>query len=119
MPCSKWGIFSCNYKVTYTVSEIKGKKSILNDIKITLNIGSDSVMVEVTNDGNSPCEYTQVYVLFYKDGELIGSLYHYADVNEPGSTDYLSFSFPFDDNYDRIQIDDYSVYVNYSYRFEY
>lgn len=108
-----------HYKITYSASAISFTKSNLKDIKIESNIGADNVMVEVTNDGDSTCEYTQIYIIFYKDGEVVGYDYRYANVNDPGSIDYLDFSFPYDESYDTIDIDDYSVYVNYSYSYDF
>lgn len=107
-----------HYKISYYASPIKRMKSNLKDIKIDSNIGADNVMVEVTNDGNSACEFTLIYIIFYKDGEIVDVDYQYADVNEPGSVDYLEFSFPYDDNFETVEIDDYSIYVNYSYLYE-
>lgn len=107
-----------HYKITYSARPTDNMISNLKDIKISSNIGADNVMLEVTNDSDTSCEYTQIYILFYKNGEIIGIDYQYADVNDPGSVDYLEFSFPYDENYDTIEIDDYALYINYSYRYE-
>lgn len=108
-----------HYKITYTASPISGKISNLNDIKINSNMGTDNVMVEVTNDGDLSADFTQIYILFYKDDEIVGVDYQYAKVNEPGDVDYLEFDFPWDENYNTIQIDDYSIYINYSIKYEF
>ena len=107
-----------HYKITYSARSTEYMKSNLKDIKVTSNIGIDNVMLEVVNDGDESAEYTQIYILFYKDGEIVGVDYRYADVDEPGSVDYIEFSFPYDENYDTIDIDDYAIYVNSSYRYD-
>lgn len=107
-----------HYKISYSAMPISGMKSNLKDINITSNIGADNVMLEVSNDGDISPEYTLVYILFFKDGEIVGLNYQYVNVSDPGSIDYLEFSFPYDEDYNTIQIDDYKIYVNYSYKYE-
>lgn len=104
-----------HYKVTYSATPVSRMKSNLKDIVITSNIGIDNVMLEVTNNGDQSADFTQIYILFYQNDEIIGYDYQYADVQESGSVDYLEFSFPYDDNYDTVQIDDYKIFVNSSY----
>lgn len=104
-----------SYKVTYSVESTEYQTSNLSDIKVSSNIGVDNVMAEVTNNGNKNAEYTEIGIVFYKDGEAIACDYQYAECGTPGSTDYLEFSFPYDENYDTIQIDSYKIFVNSSY----
>lgn len=106
-----------SFKTIYSVDSTEYLISNLSDIKIVSNIGSDNVMVEITNSGNETSEYTEIGIIFYKDGEAIAYDYNYAECETPGSIDYLEFSFPYDENYDTIQIDSYEVYVNSSYKF--
>lgn len=107
-----------HYKITYSAESTDRMISNLKDIKISSNIGADNVMVEVTNDGDSSSEFTQISIIYYKDGEVIDYDFRYAYVNEPGNVDYLDFLFPYDENYEIMQIDDYKIYVNYSYRYK-
>lgn len=106
-----------HYKITYSARPTSHLVSNLKDIKVSSNIGADNVMLEVTNDGDETSAYTEIYILFYKDEEIVGADYTYADVNDPGSVDYIEFYFPYDKNYDTIDIDDYAIYVNSSYRY--
>jgi hypothetical protein len=108
-----------HYKITYSASLISYMKSNLKDIEIASNIGIENVMLEVTNSGGQSAEFTQIAILFYQNGEIVGYDYQYADVQEPGSTDYLEFSFPWDENYETIQIDDYKIYINSSYYYDF
>lgn len=104
-----------SYKVSYSVESTEYQTSNLADIKVSSNIGMDNVMVEVTNSGNKSAEFTEIGIVFYKDGKAIAHDYQYAECGVPGSTDYLEFSFPYDENWDTIQIDSYQVFVNSSY----
>ena len=105
-----------SYKLVYSVSNlIDSIKSNLSDIKTESNIAADSVMVEVTNSGSKSPDYTVVSIVFYKEGNIIGYDYQFAAVQEPGSVGYLEFNFPYDSDYNTIQIDDYKIFINESY----
>lgn len=105
-----------DYKINFTVEAVYDyKSSNVNDIKIKSNFGPSNVMAEVTNDGDTSSEFTKISIVFYRNGEVVGYDYTYAEVETPGSTDYLKFSFPYDKNYDSIIPDAYDIYVNYSY----
>lgn len=106
-----------SYKVTYSVDSTEYQTSNLSDIKVSSNIGTDNVMVEVTNSGSKNAEFTEIGIVFYKDGKAIACEYQYAECGTPGATDYLEFSFPYDENWDTIQIDNYEVFVNSSYSY--
>ncbi len=105
-----------SYKISYKLSELSSSiKSALSDIVVDSNIGVDNVMVNVKNESTKSPEFTIVSIVFYKDGAAVGYNYSYAHVESSGSEDYLDFSYPYDSNYETIQIDDYKVFVNGSY----
>lgn len=109
-----------SYKVTYQAAPISPTiKSTLSDINITSNIGADNIMVEVTNNGDVETEFTVISVIFYQGGVPVAYNYRYADANAPGSADYIEFSFPYDSEYNTMPIDDYKVFVNYSYYYSF
>lgn len=87
-----------------------------NNIVCTANFGAENVMVTARNSGQY-AEFTNIAVVFYKNGNVVGYDSHYADVKNPGSTDYLQFSFPYDSEYNTIIPDNFKVFVNYSYRY--
>ncbi len=105
-----------SYKISYKLSPInEDMRSVVSDINIDSNIGADNVMVNVKNNSGKSPTATIVSVVYYKNGVAVGYDRRYADIESPGSEDYLEFRFPFDDNYETIQIDDYKVFVNCSY----
>lgn len=104
------------FKITYSIDAISSSlKSNLSDVTIESNIGAENVMVDIINNGDQTGDFTQLSVIFYKNGIPVGYTYHYADVQNPGSEDFIEFSFPYDSNYDTIEVDDYEVYINSSY----
>lgn len=109
-----------HYKVVYSADRTGYLISNLSDIVTNSYISAaDNVMVEISNTGNKTSLFTQVAIIFYKDGKAVAYDYTYADCNNPGSTDYLEFSFPYDENYETIQIDDYKLFVNSSYNYSF
>lgn len=105
-----------SYKINYSIDSVSSyTTSSVNNIKTKDNFGADNVMVEVTNSGKTKAEFTRVAIIFYKNSTAIGYDYRYADVNNPGDTDYIDFPFPYDSDYNTIYPDDYEVFVNYSY----
>ena len=107
-----------DYKITLSVEQ--GTNLICGSKKIDVesNFGSDNVSAEVTNNSGEDLFSIQVSVVFYDDnGKAIGYRYHYAECLTDGSVDYLSFNFPYDNNYDTIYPSSYKVYVNNAYTY--
>lgn len=109
-----------SYKITYKIEPVSTYvKSNYKDINVTSNFGADNVMVEISNNGKLNSEFTNVSIVFYKDGNVIGYDTHYAEVEQASLTDYFEFSYPYDSNYEYIIPDSYDLFINYSYYFSY
>ena len=107
-----WDSFKVNLKIE------KASNIITNNsgIRYSSNFGDSNVMVEVKNVGRKNYS-TQIGVVFYQNGRIVGYNYNYAHVENPGSTAYLQFNFPYDRDYNDIIPDRYEVYVNNSYTY--
>ena len=107
-----WDSFKINLKIE------KASNTITNNsgIRYSSNFGDNNVMVEVKNVGRKNYS-TQIGVVFYRNGRIVGYNYNYAHVENPGSTAYLQFNFPYDRDYNDIIPDRYEVYVNNSYTY--
>lgn len=107
-----WDSFKINLKIE------KASNTITNNsgIRYSSNFGDNNVMVEVKNVGKKNYS-TQIGVVFYQNGRIVGYNYNYAHVENPGSTAYLQFNFPYDRDYNDIIPDRYEVYVNNSYTY--
>ncbi len=123
---SFYGPYDSNYRdVPYDHYEIKLSASKVSDsiisnakdIKLDSNIGADNVMIEVTNSGKQSSDYTSISVVFFKGDIAVGGDYTYADVKEPGATAFVEFNFPYDSDYNKIQVDNYKVFVDFSYSY--
>lgn len=73
-------------------------------------------MVTVKNNGSAN-EFTNISIVFYKNGKIIDYDDSYAEVNNPGEIDYLQFNYPYDSEYNTIVPDGFKVYVNDSYSY--
>ncbi len=107
-----------SYKVQVTYED--ASESIISNasqISASSNFGDQNVQVTVRNNGTS-AEHTQIAVVFYRKGRIVGYDYGYAEVDHPGATDYLEFHFPHSRDYETITPTSYRVFVNESYRYD-
>ena len=58
-------------------------------------------MAEVRNVGKKNA-YTNLAVVYYKDGRIVGYDDRYADVQNPGTVDYVEFRLPYGRDYKTI-----------------
>jgi len=106
-----------HYQIVFSVDEISS--NILrngNGITYGSNFGQDNVMVTVTNAG-SETRSTAIAIVFYLNGKPVAYDYKYAEVDHVGSSAYLDFSFPYDENYETIYPTSYKVFVRHSYMY--
>lgn len=107
-----------DYKITLSVEKATSIESDAKKIKVNPDFGADNVTAEVINNSDKDLEYISIACVFYDEsGSAIGYECHYADCKSSGSTDYLTFDFPYDENYDTIQPGDYKIYVNCAYKY--
>lgn len=105
------------YEVVFACEEARAIGNA-NNISCEANFGSGNVMATVKNLGGY-AEFTSIGVVFYKNGGIIGYEEHFADVKKSGATDYLQFDFPYDSEYNTITPDNFRIFVNYSYRYNF
>ena len=100
---------------TYNVSESSWDMTGADFISYTANIGSDNVTAQFHNNASKSSSYIHVTCLLYNSGgKLIGWDYQYLDCKNPGTSDFKSFSFPHDDDYNIIGPASYKIYVDYA-----
>ena len=104
---------SCKVQVSYEDAS-SNIISNVSGISTQANFGDGNVQVAVRNNGVS-VSFTQVAIVFYRNGRIVGYDYQYADVDYRGATDHLEFRFPHNTEYDTIVPTSYRVFVNNSY----
>jgi hypothetical protein len=107
-----------NYKMSLSVDEATNAVCDVRNIMVQSDIGADNVTVEATNDSGKDFSFVKISCVMYDaSGNLIKYDYHYAECEKNGDTDYFSFSFPYDSNYDTIYPSSYKIYVDEAYTY--
>ena len=107
-----------NYKISISAEEGTNLICGSSKIKVTSNFGADNVSAEIKNNSSDDFSTIQIACVFYDNaGNAIGYDYHYADCKKKGSTDYLDFDFPYDEDYETLFPNKYKIYVNNAYTY--
>lgn len=112
---SEYTYVEVNYSWTDVSSYMGGNAS--NITVVSSNWGDDCLIVKVRNDGKT-VDDTEVAVVYYKNGSVVGYERAYADVPRKGNVDYLEFSLPYDEDYNTIQPSSYKIFINSSYYYK-
>lgn len=107
-----------DYKIS--ISANKGTNLVCGSSKIsvTSNFGADNVSTKIKNNSGKKLYSIQIACVFYDgSGNAIGYEDHYADCEKKGSTDFLSFKFPHNEDYETIYPKKYKIYVNNAYTY--
>lgn len=107
-----------SYKLNINLEKASGIISKEKKIAVSSNMGADNVTAEVTNNSDKDLAYIHLSIVWYDAGEnIIGYDERYAECENAGSTDYLTFDFPYDSNYDTVYPDSYKIYVDNAYTY--
>lgn len=103
-----------DYKLSMSIE--KGSENLVlgaKKISVSAQVGSDNVTAEFTNNSGKSLEFIYAVCVFYDDNKkAIGYSEKYIDCKTPGSVDYATFDFPYDDEYNTIRPDSYKIYIN-------
>lgn len=107
-----------SYKLSFNVDKSYYKTYAASKIDVVSNMGSDNVTAEVINNSKATLDSIHLRVVYYDaDGNAIGTEERYAECARPGSSDYISFSLPYDEDYNTIQPASYKIFVNHAYKY--
>ena len=102
-----------DYKITLSIEKANYASYDASGIDIDSNIGADNVSAEVKNNSGKNLEFIKIAIVFYdSNGNAVGYDTKYAECQVNGSVDYMSFDFPYDDDYEIIFPSSYKIYVN-------
>lgn len=106
-----------SYKLSFNVDKSYHTTYAASKIDVVSNMGADNVTAEVINNSNSTLEFINLRIVYYNaSGQAIGTEERYAECERPGSSDYISFSLPYDEDYNTIQPASYKIFVNHAYK---
>lgn len=104
-----------SYKIHMNVEKAEDIITNASNIVVSSNFGDDyNVLASVRNNGKK-VSYTNIAVVYYQNGRIVGYDNAYADVDNLGSVDYIELHHPYNRYYEDIYTDSYKIYVNYSY----
>lgn len=99
-----------DYKLSFNVSQpyIKGT----NKLKIVGHKADDNVTAEVTNISGKQLSIVSLGIVFYDENDnAIDYGFNFAECKDIGSTDYVTFNFPYDKEFNTIIPERYEIYI--------
>ena len=106
-----------NYKI-YVDVEQSDEFSFHNKLEITHNNNGEEIAVQVKNNSENVIDYITVSVVYYKNGQVVGIDDSIDDEIKSGRSANFTLDYPYDKRYDDIRFDDYKVFVNEAYSYE-
>lgn len=109
-----------DYKISLSIEEASSSTiSKTAKIKTSASLGTKGLVVETENVSGTELYSIKIAAVFYdQDGKVIGYDYGYAECKSNGSVDYVELTYPYDDSYKYIIPDDYEVFVNGAYNYD-
>ena len=109
-----------HYKITYEAEKAYYRA---HNSEVTIKDVDDKengrINVTFTNNSKEEINNIEVGILFYKNGKVVG----YSDDFEydlpAGESILLKIDYPYDNNYDDLDFDDYKIYINDAYNDEF
>ena len=107
-----------DYKISVTISPASCFSDV-SAISIKSNMSDGGITAEAKNISKSKLDSVKVACVMYdSSNHAIGYDEKYLDCENAEDTDYLTFSFPYDEeNYDSIIPATYKIYVNSAYKY--
>ena len=103
-----------DYKISLQVQ--KPLHNGTSKIEIKSNMGVENVTAEVTNNSGRNLTMITLGIVWYDSyGNPIDYDFNFAQCKSKGSTDYVTFNFPYDKEYNTIVPESYKIYLESAY----
>ncbi len=106
-----------HYKVIIDV-EKASKISYVDKLNATSTDNGEKIVGQIKNDTGEEIDYIESAIVFYKNGEIIGYDYDLSSSIKTGRTANISFYKPYDNHYNDIPYDNYKVFINEAYSYD-
>lgn len=106
-----------NYKI-YVDVEQSDEISYYNELETTYSNNGEEIAVQVKNKSENVIDYITVSVVYYQNGEVVGIEEGIKSDIKTGRSANFTLSFPYDKRYDNVSFDEYKVFVNEAYSYE-
>ncbi len=105
-----------NYKI-YVDVEKTNEISYYDQLEVAHNNNGEEIAVQVKNNSQDVIEYISVSVVYYQGDKVVGIDDDIESDIKSGRSANFNLDFPYDKNYDDIEFDNYKVFVNGAYSF--
>lgn len=107
-----------SFKVNINAEKEQNVVSRVSKISVSADEGEENVTVKAKNKAKEDLFSVQIAIVWYDENkEAIGYDYKHAECTKSKSTDYLTFDFPHDSNYETVYPDSYEIFVNDAYTY--
>lgn len=107
-----------SFKININAEKEQNVISRVSKISVSSDEGEENVTVKVKNKSKEELFSVQIAIVWYDEkGDAIGHDYKHAECTKPKSTDYLTFDYPYDSDYETIYPDSYKIFVNDAYTY--
>ncbi len=103
-----------SYKVYIDIEETNAT-SYTKDLKAESEKSEEKIVVQIKNTTDKEIESIKASIIFYKDEKIVGYDYSIDDEIKPDRSANFEFDYPFDENLENIEFDNYEVYINEAY----
>ena len=107
-----------SFKLNINAEKEQNVVSRVSKISVSSDEGEENVTVKVKNKAKEELFSVQVAIVWYdEDKNAIGYDYKHVECTKPKSTDYITFDFPHDSDYETVYPDSYEIFVNDAYTY--
>jgi hypothetical protein len=100
-----------NIKVTADL-EYTSQDKVIDVISVESNKGSKNLIATLTNNSDEDISSMDLVALFYKNEVIVGYSMDFIYDIAAGESKSAEFYEPYDENYDKIEYDDYEIIIN-------
>lgn len=103
------------YKITLSLGEENKYESCTDKIKINSNNTGEKIVVITENESNKELDLLNVSVVYFKNGLPVGYSWQEEYDIEKGKTTYFNIQYSYNKHFDKVEFDEYKVFVNSAY----
>lgn len=105
-----------NYKIYVDVNQTT-EHSYFDMLELIHNNNGEEIVVQVKNNSNDTIEYITVSVVYFQGDKVVGYEYDSESDIKSGRSGNFTLSFPHNKQYDDVYFDNYKVYINEAYSY--
>lgn len=105
-----------NYKIFVDIEETKNT-TYFDKVELTHNNNGKEIVVQVKNNSKETIEYMSVAVVFYQGDKVVGFDDGSESDTKSGRAANFNLYYPYNKRYDNVKFDNYKVFINEAYTY--